>query len=68
LKRPGAMAGSLLFLDLIPGSVAVVVPWWICGWTFLPPLMGFAPLRCAGALAIAAGLPILLDSFVRFAV
>jgi protein-S-isoprenylcysteine O-methyltransferase Ste14 len=32
-----------------------------------PPLLGFWPLRVVGALLIAGGLPVLLDSFARFA-
>jgi len=31
------------------------------------PLLGFFPIRVAGGLLIATGLPVLLDSFARFA-
>jgi protein-S-isoprenylcysteine O-methyltransferase Ste14 len=33
-----------------------------------PPLLGFAPFRVLGVLLICAGLPVLLDSFARFAI
>ena len=32
-----------------------------------PPLLGFSAFRVLGALLICAGLPLLLDSFARFA-
>jgi len=32
-----------------------------------PPLLGFSAFRVLGALLICAGLPLLLDSFTRFA-
>jgi hypothetical protein len=35
---------------------------------FQPPLFGFAAVRAIGGLLIVAGLPVLLDSFVRFAI
>lgn len=33
-----------------------------------PPLLGFTAFRALGALLICAGLPVLIDSFYRFAV
>jgi protein-S-isoprenylcysteine O-methyltransferase Ste14 len=33
-----------------------------------PPLLGWPPIRVLGALLIAAGLPVLLHSFARFAI
>ena len=53
---------------LAPGTLAVYVPWLLCHWRFAPPLLGIAPLRVLGALMIAAGLSVLLDSFARFAI
>jgi protein-S-isoprenylcysteine O-methyltransferase Ste14 len=61
------MLGSALFLVIAPGTIAGLVPWWISRWRMQPPLLGFFPCRIVGALLIAAGLPVLLDSFVRFA-
>jgi len=52
-----------LFLFLAPGAVDFVVPWWITGWY---GASGVA-LRIAGALLVAAGLVVLVESFLRFA-
>jgi protein-S-isoprenylcysteine O-methyltransferase Ste14 len=67
MNRAAALAGSAVFLVLAPGTVAVWVPWTLCRWRLAPPLLGFLPLRALGMLLIAAGLPVLLDSFARFA-
>src|SRR5215475_11989460 len=67
MNRFGALAGSALFLVVAPGSLAVWVPWTLCRWRFAPPLLGLFSLRILGALLITAGLPVLLDSFARFA-
>jgi len=68
MKRAGAIFGSAIFLVVAPGTLAVYVPWAICHWHFAPPLFGFFPFRIIGALMIAAGLPVLLASFARFAI
>ena len=62
-----AVLGSALFLVIAPGIVAGLGPWWISHWRMQPPLLGFFALRVVGALLIALGLPVLLDSFARFA-
>jgi protein-S-isoprenylcysteine O-methyltransferase Ste14 len=67
MKRAGAVLGSAIFLAIAPGTVAVYVPWMICHWQIAPPLLGLFSLRAIGALMIAAALPVLLDSFARFA-
>jgi protein-S-isoprenylcysteine O-methyltransferase Ste14 len=67
MKRAVAILGSLVFLVVAPGTLALYVPWTICHWRFAPSLLGFFPLRVVGALMIVAGLPVLLDSFGRFA-
>jgi protein-S-isoprenylcysteine O-methyltransferase Ste14 len=67
MRRSLAILGSAIFLVLAPGIVAGYVPWRICRWHVGPPLLGIAPLRLIGALLMAAGLPVLLDSFARFA-
>ena len=68
MKRVSAILGSAIFLVVAPGTVAVYIPWAVCHWRFAPPLLGFFPLRIIGALMIMAGLPVLLDSFSRFAI
>ena len=68
MKRAGAILGSLIFLVIAPGTLAVYLPWAVCHWRFAPPLLGFSPFRIVGAVMITAGLPVLLDSFARFAI
>ena len=67
MNRLGASVGSFLFFLVAPGVVAGLVPWWISGWHMRPPFLGWRSLRAAGIVLIALGAPVLLDSFVRFA-
>lgn len=67
MKRTQAIVGSAIFLVIAPGIVAGYVPWRICGWQIGTPLLGTPLFRLIGVLLIAAGLPVLLDSFARFA-
>jgi protein-S-isoprenylcysteine O-methyltransferase Ste14 len=67
MHRAAAVVGSALFLVVAPGTLVVLVPFWISGWRVTPPLLGFFGFRVVGALLMAAGLPVLLDSFARFA-
>ena len=68
MKRALALLGSAIFLVIAPGTLAVYVPWTFTRWRIAPPLLSFFPLRILGGLMIAAGLPVLLDSFARFAI
>jgi protein-S-isoprenylcysteine O-methyltransferase Ste14 len=65
VQRAPAIIGSAIFLVIAPGTLAVYVPWYITHWHFASPLFPIA--RVLGAALIVAGLPILLDSFARFA-
>src|SRR5258708_9255173 len=67
MRRIAAIVGSAIFLMIAPGIVAGYVPWRICRWHVEAPLLGASSLRVVGVLLIAAGLPVLLDSFTRFA-
>jgi protein-S-isoprenylcysteine O-methyltransferase Ste14 len=67
MRRISAIFGSALFFVLAPCTVAGVVPWWISRWQVEPPFFGLLPLRIVGVVFILAGLPVLLDSFARFA-
>lgn len=67
MRQVLAILGSAVFLVIAPGIVAGYVPWWICRWRIGPPLLGISSLRAAGLLLMAAALPVLLDSFARFA-
>jgi protein-S-isoprenylcysteine O-methyltransferase Ste14 len=68
VRRISAILGSALFLVLAPGTVAGLVPWWISRWQMEPAFFGLFLLRIAGVALILAGLPVLLDSFARFAI
>lgn len=67
MKRAYAVAGSLLFLLIAPGSIAVWVPWMLSRWQMHPPLLNLSLFRLLGVTLIILGLPLLLDSFARFA-
>ncbi len=67
MRRIAAIVGSAIFLVIAPGIVAGYVPWRICRWHVEAPLLGTSSSRVVGVLLIAAGLPVLLDSFTRFA-
>lgn len=66
-RRALAILGSALFLVIAAGIGAGLVPWWISHWVVQAPLFGFPPIRALGALLIVLGIPVLLDSFARFA-
>ena len=63
-KRARAAAGSVLFLVIAPGTMAILVPYLLTGWQ-----QQHAPLvtRIAGAALIAAGATTLVNAFARFA-
>ncbi len=66
-RRWGAVAGSLVFLVLVPGTVAGAIPFWMTGWRVHPPLLGLPALRLVGAVLALLGLASLVDSILRFA-
>jgi protein-S-isoprenylcysteine O-methyltransferase Ste14 len=68
MKRASAIFGSAIFLVVAPGTLAIYLPWAVTHWRFAPPLFGVFSFRIIGGLMIAGGLPILLDSFARFAI
>jgi protein-S-isoprenylcysteine O-methyltransferase Ste14 len=59
--------GTAVFLVLAPGTFDVLVPWWISRWRVHAPFPGFPALRVLGVLLVAAGIPVVLESFARFA-
>src|SRR5262249_40087029 len=67
MRRLLAILGSVTFFFLAPGTVAGLVPWWICRWRVEEAFLGLFPLRIVGALLGIAGIAIVLDSFARFA-
>jgi protein-S-isoprenylcysteine O-methyltransferase Ste14 len=62
-----AALGTAMFLLLAPGTVAGLIPWWLCRWRMHAGFPGLAALRVPGALLISASLIVLLEAFVRFA-
>jgi protein-S-isoprenylcysteine O-methyltransferase Ste14 len=68
MRRIFAIIGSAIFLVIAPGTIAGYIPWWICRWHVQGPLAGIFAFRILGVLLMAAGFPILLDSFARFAI
>jgi len=63
-----ASLGSGIFLFVAPGTVAGVVPWWMSRWRVSNSLPGFMALRVMGALLMAVGFVLLMETFVRFAI
>jgi protein-S-isoprenylcysteine O-methyltransferase Ste14 len=63
--RARAAIGSLVFLVLVPGVVAGLVPWLLTGWQPRSP----GPVAVVGGVAVvAAGGIVLLSAFTRFVV
>ena len=67
MRRVFSLLGSAIFLALAPGTVAVLIPWWISRWRFESSSIGWLPIRFIGGLLIAGGAAVVLDSFARFA-
>lgn len=63
MSRASAAAGTLVFLVVVPGFVAGLVPWLLTGWDSADPPW---PLRVVGALLLVAGVIVLLHAFARF--
>jgi protein-S-isoprenylcysteine O-methyltransferase Ste14 len=58
---------SAVFLFIAPGTVAGYVPWWIGRWRVHSSFFGYAAVRVVGVLLVAAGVGLLLETFLRFA-
>jgi protein-S-isoprenylcysteine O-methyltransferase Ste14 len=65
MTRARAAAGSLVFLALVPGVVAGLVPWLLTDWDSNDPPLA---LQLAGGALIAAGSAVLLNAFARFVI
>ncbi|MEU4223217.1 isoprenylcysteine carboxylmethyltransferase family protein [Nonomuraea sp. NPDC026600] len=70
MRRTPAAVGSAIFFAAVPGTVAVLVPWWITHWEAHTPFPGgiMIPIRVAGGLLALAGLAVLIHAFTRFVV
>lgn len=66
-ERLKAVAGSIVFLFVAPGIVAGAIPLWISQYRMQPPFLGIEPVRWVGAMLLALGAVLLLETFARFA-
>jgi len=57
---------TLLFFFIAPGTVAVLIPYWLTRWQPHNWYAATIPARLAGLALIAAGLAALINSFYRF--
>jgi protein-S-isoprenylcysteine O-methyltransferase Ste14 len=65
MRRVRAAIGSLVFLVVVPGVVAGLVPWALTGWRTGSVTRA---LQLVGVILVAGGLIVLIDAFVRFVV
>jgi protein-S-isoprenylcysteine O-methyltransferase Ste14 len=66
-SRALPLIGTAIFLFVAPGTVAAYIPWLIGKWRVHAPFFGFTALRVVGGVLMAAGIVILLEAFLRFA-
>lgn len=64
MRNRSAIAGSVVFFIVAPGTVAGLLPWWLTRWE---GLTRSTLLLSLGTLAILAGVAVLLHAFARFA-
>ena len=67
MRKAKAALGSLVFLVLVPGVVAGVVPWWLTDWQ-VQERYAWIPLQVAGLTLLVGGVFALLHAFVRFVI
>jgi protein-S-isoprenylcysteine O-methyltransferase Ste14 len=65
--RVRAWAGTLVFLVLVPGVVAGLVPALITRWRIPWPSEWIGPVVIVASITILSGVVVLLDAFIRFA-
>jgi protein-S-isoprenylcysteine O-methyltransferase Ste14 len=61
-----ALLGTILFVLVVPGTVIVLVPYWLTGWRPAPPLLGAALTRWLGVVLILGALPLFTSFLGRF--
>lgn len=65
MRRLRAALGSLVFLVLVPGIIAGLLPWALTGWEMWSP---WPPLQGLGVVVVLGGVIVLLHAFARFVV
>ena len=66
MRKPPAAVGTAVFLVVVPGVVAGLVPWLLTDWQVRHTGGWWAPVRVLGAVMIVAGIGVLLQAFARF--
>ncbi|HUD14827.1 MAG TPA: isoprenylcysteine carboxylmethyltransferase family protein [Terracidiphilus sp.] len=66
-SRALPLIGTAIFLFVVPGAVAGYIPWFIGKGRVHAPFFGFITIRVVGGVLMAAGIVILLEAFLRFA-
>ena len=67
MTRGLAALGSAVFFLIAPTTVAGVVPWWISQWRLQAPFFDLQLIRWFGVVLILLGIPVLVETFTRFA-
>ena len=67
MSRPSALVLTALFIVLVPGTVAVYIPWALSAWRFQSAFLGLEAGRWLGAVLVALGAIVVLDAWARFA-
>ena len=65
MRRARAAIGTLVFLVVVPGVVAGLLPWALTGWRTGSPTPA---LQVVGVILVAGGAIVLINAFVRFVV
>ena len=64
VRKNAATVGTAIFLVLVPGTAAGVVPWLLTGWRSSEP--PHPVIRLVGLLLLVVGAVVLIGAFVRF--
>jgi protein-S-isoprenylcysteine O-methyltransferase Ste14 len=67
MTRGLAVLGSAAFFLIAPTTVAGVVPWGISRWRLQAPFFDLQSIRWFGVVLILLGIPVLVETFTRFA-
>jgi len=67
MTRGFAVLGSAVFFLIAPTTLAGVVPWMMSQWSLQAPFCDLQPIRWLGVVLILLGIPVLVDTFARFA-